>query len=55
MGTVLLSQEKDAEKILYGLDDIEGASDIVIVCLTFYLPGVSGLLIWFGAQKFKLL
>ncbi|KAK1554098.1 hypothetical protein Q3G72_007910 [Acer saccharum] len=24
-------QEKDAEKILYGLDDIEGASDIVIV------------------------
>ncbi|KAL5771847.1 hypothetical protein ACOSP7_011456 [Xanthoceras sorbifolium] len=24
-------QEKDAEKILYGLDDIEGASDIIIV------------------------
>ncbi|KAJ0018428.1 hypothetical protein Pint_11339 [Pistacia integerrima] len=29
--TYLLFQEKDAEKVFYGLDDIEGESDIIIV------------------------
>lgn len=30
---LLLFQEKDTEKVFYGLDDIEGERDIIIVCL----------------------
>lgn len=37
----LLLQEKDTKKILYGLDDIEDASDIIIVFLCHSLPKIS--------------
>lgn len=34
---ILLFQEADTENIFYGLDDIDGQSDIIIVCI---LPSV---------------